>query len=321
MISWIERVPHTKGRPPGLRLVLCAVTLLVLGLDPAVAQGQRLLTVDLAHRKVTDTLRVPADRYQVRIVNRLPRFEYQVKVSEELIRVPAFELDVFHAGVDEQCPDLKAAVSAFETATKESDVPELLEALRKAEASSQNATTGEDADEGCQLLAGQAKELRDSTTRVFPDVYPLRGGRYVTVTVTRRELDQPTEQWTRVFSTGSRGEWRVTYGYAFPVVSGLRSGGVFGDAQTYHTEEVGEDSARVHVIRPDNRRNWFDPMTTVFFSWMPASEAALQWNPITAGLGVDLKEPTVLLGTGFTYNSNLQLARPYGASGEGAARP
>ena len=61
------------------------------------------------------------------------------------------------------------------------------------------------------------------------------------VTVSRLASNNiPADQWTFVFTPGARGAWRITYGFAFPVLRGVADGGVFGDQERFFSRQVGD---------------------------------------------------------------------------------
>jgi hypothetical protein len=262
--------------------------------SPASAQV-RTLTVDLARPMGRDT--VSAGRYQVRVVNMLPHLEYAVEVSQHPEPVPPISQNPF-VGMGTSCVELKAALDALLEAEREEDVPGLLSELER-QMEVVEASPDLVGDEVCSALLSEARRTRRATTYEYPDVFPLAEGEFIRVTVTRpAQGEAAARTWRKEFSTGSPGAWSLTYGYAFPIYA------LGGGLQTYTAEADGD----AFVVAADEDRNHFDAVPAVFFNFLGPGNRAVRWNFLTAGLGVDLTEPIVMLGTGITYNTNLSVS-------------
>lgn len=282
-----------------MRSWMNVIGLLLAGIVITPAHSQDLLTVDLATGGQTDTATIAPGRYRVRVVYRIPRYRYTVHVSEHTVPIPP--LDVGLVGMAPgRCVSLNAALTAFDTVEKEEDVPRLLQDLAKARDEAV-------AEGGCTSLVVHADSLRERTALVYPDVFNVSKGGFVLAVVTRLPDSGVTgRRWEKVFTTGPRGEWRTSFGYSFPILSGIASGGEFADEARYYVDPV-EDAAGAYVIRRQHSRRRADAVPSVFFTFAPADEGGFTWNRLTVGLGADLTNPAVFLGTGITYNSNLHV--------------
>jgi hypothetical protein len=251
------------------------------------APSETVLVIDLATAKASDSDTVASGRYRIRAVHLLPRKTYTIRIADLPIAIPVLATPPTTRGA---CDALAAATAALDGATKESDVPALLSALDDAEKTEQG-------DASCATLVLVADSLRSHSEQEYPYSAKLESGHFLRVTLTRT-ADPKTEsqQWTATYIAPG-GEWRVTYGFAFPTFIGADAG------QTYFSKQSGS----VYVISPQHRHSPVDAMPSVLYSYMPSADRGIHWNPFAVGLGFDLANPSAILGTGITYNANLQL--------------
>lgn len=279
----------------------------------ASARVQGVLPLDLSTPAANDTVIVTPRRYTIRISNRVPHFRYEVSVADRALPIAPLSLSLGdttglpNRGLVSSCGALTAAIDKMRDIEREEDIPSAVAELTGA--------MRQDGEARCRQSYRYANSLRDSTVISFREVFDLKPGRYLTVVVTRLGAPgNPVRIWRRVFSTGPRGEWRVTYGFSFPIVSNFLG---LNAAERFVARQA--DSNRF-VIARERRTSPLQVAPSVFFSFMPVEERGITVNWLTAGLGVDLTDPIICLGTGITYNSNLQLSAGVLLSREPALR-
>ncbi len=125
----------------------------------------------------------------------------------------------------------------------------------------------------------------------------LRPGQRLAVVV--RGIVGGTEQtWTTHFTTPARGAWRISFGFAFPVM-------VMQDEE--YTAR--RDTGRSYVIRRGYARAPLRLIPTLLFHWLPHDDELEVWSfSAVGGLGLDLKSPAAMLGVSITFNQNITIA-------------
>lgn len=125
----------------------------------------------------------------------------------------------------------------------------------------------------------------------------LRPGQRLVVVV--RSFAGGTERtWTTHFTTPTRGTWRMSFGFAFPVM--------LMQDEEYTARR---DTGRSYVIRRSNARTPLRLIPTLLFHWLPRNDELEAWSfSVVGGLGLDLKSPAALLGGSITFNQNITMA-------------
>jgi hypothetical protein len=248
------------------------------------------LLLDLATAASSATDTIVAGRYVVQVVHAVPNpdFTYTLKVADLAEAIPPLAVPEF---LGDECKTFSEKVDALKTETRESQIESRLQAVADAR--------GEAAKEPkCGNLVTKADAMVARTMLEYPSPVRLRVGRYIRLTVTRVDKNGKADKtWVQVWSSGGPGEWRVGYGFAFPLRLDK------DPAPVFFTKAVGKDT---FVVTPEKNRSRIDVLPSVFFNFTRQTRD-FEWNWLTAGLGLDLKNPAVMLGTGFTYWSNLQL--------------
>lgn len=258
----------------------------VFGISAGYAQDT--IVVDLAMTNATDT--VSTGRYAIRVINRLPKGNYVVGISRGSqpiapIRATSVQSD--------DCEALVGAIDALEEATSEEQVPALLERLESALAASTD-------DESCtDQNRARAERVRESTRWTHPTNYALGDAEYLRVNVQRLAANnRAARTWQKTVVSEPDGGWKVSYGYGIPLLT------VGPTYRSYATEAVGTR----FVVTGDKNRHELDLVPSVFFTYAGGDERGFRWNKLTAGLGLDLREPVLMLGTGVTYYGNLSVS-------------
>lgn len=270
------------------RLIPFLLPIVLAAFQTPALLAQETIVVDLAQPNASDTL--PPGRYAIRVINRLPEGTYRVSVSLGTRPIAPIGLPAAMGGV---CNDLVDATEALDDATSEDQVPALLRQLEAAlRGSSTNAAcTGPERD--------RAEWVRESTQWTHPTTYSLGEEQFLRITVQRVNKNGQAERtWQKYVAAEGGGGWRVSYGYSMPLLT------VGPTYRSYNTEAVGTR----FVITGERAREELDAIPSLFFNYAPADERGLKWNMLTAGLGVDLREPVLMLGTGLTYYGNLSVS-------------
>ncbi len=277
-----------------IRRAACAV--MISTLVPSSLLAADSLSFDLAAQApgTTETEALEPGSYRVRILNRMPNSIYEVSLDIETMDIDPLTLPSASRTTSRTgfCPDAETLLSqALDTARSEREVASEIAKFRKAAV-----------DENCDESVVAALEviITTSTTRIVPRARAMavQKGERLVVVVTRRDDDGNDEAvWKRIYSTGSRGEWRITYGFNF----------IPNEDETFFTEQSDTDPAVFIVTEDRDRREW-DFAPSFFFTWLPNSKRnrTWHWGP-TAGLGFDLDDPIVFAGLGGTFNENVML--------------
>jgi hypothetical protein len=282
---------------------------IVLGLGTLAAKqvsaespdSAQALIVDLAGPE-NDSAQVTPGRYFVSVINLAPKYKYSASVSVEDLSILPLRNPFATAG--NGCDALKAATKTLEHVDREENVAAAVGTVN-------TAVTAGGADPACNLTLIYARQLLGRTTYTHRSptdiaVYRLGAGMTLRVRVTRTDATGGSVRvWERVFSTGPKGTWATTFGYAAVMTAGLASHGVFADQVGYTSKDIGDGK---FVITPDRDPKRFDLVPAILFSFRKAVDKGGLLPGWTAGLGPDLTTPTVFLGVGWTYWSNLHLS-------------
>lgn len=282
----------------GVGAVVCLLAS-ALGNEPIA--GQSLLVVDLAEDG-GDTTTVIAGDYRVQVINRLPSGEYVVNVQHGYEAIPPIETpDVTAMGGT--CEEVEKSIDEFEAATSEGDIPAISRRAATVIGAHRN-------DAGCASMIVKAQAYIDTTSVTYPTIYEVGAGEYVDVTVSRRSGE--AKSWTRRFTTGARGRWNLSYGYAFPVLVGVGGGDLTGEAQRIRLE--GDSGSYIVTETPSQPR--IDMAPSVFMSFLPTQVGNWHLNLLSGGFSLDLKTPQAFFGPSVTYASNLVLTLGIGVREE-----
>lgn len=274
--------------------VRAAFILTMLTVSPAWAQADRpFLTVDLASAR-SDTSIVSPGTYTLRIINLVPRFVYSIQTVQRTLPVAPLPLVV---AANPQCnaPRTVDLLRRLSQVQSEEEVAEILPGLAVAARDEAIQATP-----ACATLAAQTTSQISRAEYTHPDVIRLRRGDILTVTVTRSGGGGSTRVWTDSFATEATGEWQVSYGFTFPFLKALI------ESPRYFS---GEADDTTYVITRERSTRYVDAIPTVYYSYIHSGRgilgSGLDLNLITAGLGLDIDEPTLALGTGLIWRKNL----------------
>lgn len=282
---------------------LC-LALMQLPLRAEVA-AQSPLVMDLAE-EAGDTMNISAGDYRVRIVNRVPKYDYIVTVQRGYEAIPEIDTPVMQ-GMGSACGGADEIRNELITVDDEAEVPGLRRRAAAAIAAHSDET-------GCAGPLNRLAAISDTTTQTFETVYKLSRGEYIDVTVARREGG--SKSWTRRYTTGARGRWNLSYGYAFPVLVGIGGGDLMGEGRRIRLD--GDSTGFVVEETPSQPR--VDMAPSVFMSFLPTAVGNWHFNLLTGGLSLDLKTPQAFLGSSVTYASNLLVTLGIGVREERVAQ-
>jgi hypothetical protein len=254
--------------------------------------AQTTETIYLSTQPEFDTVQLKPGRYQFLVVDMVPRFTYRVTISGGTETIPPIRTpfrDSSEVAAVKDCPNLTPPIAAFDSAKTEGDIPALANALQDSIAHPSTTT--------CSHTA--ADRLLSKTHHAYDDVFDLAAGDYVIVTIAR--IDGGATRWQRRYTTGSPGEWRATFGFAFPGFARISHWRSRWDGQRFFTKPIPDTN--IYQIATERRTRQFDAVPTVMFAFEPTESLGI--HPWLVGLGLDLTNPVLMLGTGFTFKSNL----------------
>jgi hypothetical protein len=281
--------PFVRGR----RVLQNSTVLLGLAIASSLLSAQDTRTFDLPAKSRADTVTIRPGEYRIRIKNLVPKYRYAIAVSEGVEDMKPLSTVVGMAVAN--CPLLTRAQQTLDTVSAEAAVPAMVSAAREA-------LNKEAAAVDCSEVAGEVRGLVDRTEHVV-DVYAVRAGEFLLIDVIRLDdTGGSTARWSRRYTTGASGEWRVTYGYVFPAFARLSGRRLIREGVQYYSKAL--DTAR-WVVTPEAQAPRFNAIPSLMFTYAPADAGAWSWNRLSAGLAVDLAKPMLFLGTGVTYRSNL----------------
>ncbi len=249
----------------------------------AVADGQLKLDLATQSSGVVDKETVDPGSYILTIQDLIPGKKYRLEISRTAIDIPVLPSVRPLAEAERDVCDkpLDALSKAFEGVTEERRVPVVVAGLTaRAESCSPAQRDRLDAI------------IKQETTR--SSIQTLKRGEQLKVTLERKNGKQ-TLTWSKIFTTGARGEWRVLYGFNF----------VPNEDEEYFSLAKDGEMGKFDIFKEtDNEELDFAP--SVFFQWLPGKRRNKDWNygPV-AGLGFDLDNPIVFAGYGATYNENI----------------
>jgi hypothetical protein len=237
---------------------------------------------------------VPAgEPLSVLIRNRIPAQDYVVSTVRRAIEIPAFPAigGVGPAGAP-GCQELQDEARKLSTQDDESSVANIVDGIEAA------LEAGLCADPDALATINLALSR---TVTMVPGTWVLRGGEELVVTVTRTRQGK-TKKWELVLSTGPRGKWLTTYGFA-----------------TYPNRDqeffAKSDGAGKFVVTPETEPDTWDLklVPSIFLTWLPSAKETSDFSfGLSGGLGVKDDAPVVFIGGSVLYNWNLSLVAGLG---------
>src|SRR5688500_3778963 len=265
--------------------------LLALALATPCSAAADDFAIDLAHDGDT-TRPVPAGvELRLTLVNTVPIVKYTVLIERVSIPIDPFSdkaIRTAESGREESvCPKLVTATDTLRNEDHgEKKVSEVKSNLLT------NLIPKAIAEECEQEVIDQATDAVATTTREL-GTFILAEGEELRVTVTRDIQPKGTKTWKAVFSTGARGSWIVSYGFAY----------ASDHDEPFFAQATG--TGKFKIVEEVDRRE-FAALPTVFFSWLPRKHELTDLSPsLAGGLGFDQSAPTVCLGGSLAFNRNL----------------
>ena len=124
-------------------------------------------------------------------------------------------------------------------------------------------------------------------------ISPLKKGERVEITIKRMGS---AKTWTAIFTTGEKGAWRASYGFAF-IPDGL------SQERKYYLDSDNK------IAKENTEGVKWDYAPSIFFNWFPATSQANDFSiGLSGGLGMNFNaNPIVFLGISATYNYNISV--------------
>ena len=280
-----------------MRPLIGSLVLLALCLGRSSRVGaQPLLVLDLGSQSAgsSNTESVRPGIYGIRIDSRIPAMNYSVGVLVRAVPITPLDVRIVSAGGG-ACEPLQGLRRAL-GGTSESDVR-----IAVAKAS---AALG--SDQACAAHAEAIRLLINDSRIPWEKDVELSAGQELVVTVVRSAKGTEAEKrWEKTFTTGPRGEWRATYGFATAFTRlGPASGAFAKRTAAYLTIDN-----NVKSIAERKDRAAAELVPAVAFHFMPADRQSSRFvrGPI-AGVSFDGTNPLVIGGYGWTYEQNVNLS-------------
>lgn len=260
-----------------------------------------LMVLDLASTRM-DSVVVPVTEgtYRIGVINLAPARKYEIGLAvaneaiaplglPELVEEPVQQAGL--AGGAGACSGIPQAIRALAETTAEIDVPVAVAAL----SAQLNTCDPKTAEDSTLKLRGR----RAIGATMWESEVTIREGQTLTLRVVRS--DDEERRWARGYRTGSRGQWRSTYGFNFIA-------NTFASDRRYWLQELDETDQTPdgkYLIRSRRSGEYFNFVPSIFYTWMSADRELTDWSPSwTAGLGFDFQAPVVSMGYSATYNQN-----------------
>jgi hypothetical protein len=282
------------------QLVSMAVLVLV---RPALTEGQRaMLSLDLGKQSpgAVTTESVPAGTYSVRIDNRVPRLPYSVNVIVRSVAYPPISISGTRASSLAACSAITQAdadlSATYQRSGDETEIRTQVEAALRV----LNSTPG------CTAEADSLSRRIDESRISWSKDIALEAGQELVITVVRpAQPPEPEKTWQKTFTTGPRGEWRTSYGFA-TIFTRLGPGsGVFSKRTSVFIQTAGD----ANTIAERNDRGAADLVPAVLFHFMPSGRTSASLvRGASAGVSFDGTNPMIMGGLGWTYEQNVNLS-------------
>ncbi|MBC6995902.1 hypothetical protein QWY85_17200 [Neolewinella lacunae] len=253
----------------------------------------------------------PTDTLQLMVSNRLlnEKYRYQINVyvREQIIEAISLPGDVqfssnaylnkvsgYNPSLPAPCDKIKGLHSLLLGAAKEEDLPKLrgqiIDTLKTLYSNSVNASCETEVRELNALMTKAQSFLSIGVSK-------LRAGQTLHVDITRFGGEKVVD-WNFVYRTPSRGQWQTTFGLSLRPY-------LISEQESYFLTPV-DSLFRIDEAKPND---WFDLLPTIFFNWVPAEKSGTGLRTgISGGFGLNVSQPSVYLGVGFSYHQNLHLS-------------
>ncbi|WP_047547420.1 hypothetical protein [Psychroserpens sp. Hel_I_66] len=242
--------------------------------------------------------------FEISIDNKIPLKEYNISITKKAIPIEeliipseAKEIETTGGGMT-MCAGFITEVYEIYELDNEEELSSKLKDIRKRIKEIEKVLVERDTtDEGC--LKSHLKDAKAIIELTKNKIWEgsLKRGEQLEVVITRTNEDGKTLKWTQIYSTESRGQWQVSYGFSF-ITQGFNKENIF------YAKEM--DS--VYSITKTNNRKSMNFAPSIFFTWMPTKSINKPWNiGLSGGLGFDFESPTVFLSPTISYNQNLRI--------------
>ncbi len=271
---------------------------LAIGFSATLSAQKDTITLDLAKEipgSVTKSL--SPGTYELVIKNKLPKYNYDIKVIVEDEVLPPLPTDVISkSGVklfDAVCTEIETLMNEINLLDDETALPSKIAKLKSLLVTK---------NDKCEQY-GTAENLIARTETKFK-IDDLQKSQTLTITVKRTNKEGKELEWIRIYKTPSRGKWLTSYSFNFITQWG-------GKEMLFYTKNIGMDS---FLITREHNRKWVDFVPGVTFTWLPACgmKQSLAWG-WSGGIGFDLAKPVVYVGGSLIYNQNLSMTFGFAA--------
>jgi len=272
-----------------MRVPLMGILTIALTAGAHPGRGDQVV-IDLGRQATGTPARIPArpgEVVTIMLKNRIRDQGYVVMVERRVIDIPALQAleNIGPTGRMSGCQTLLGDAANLSIADDETKVADIVEALDRA------LERGDCNDPQSLTAISSAIAM---TLGPIPGAYRLQAGEELDVTVTRATQGK-TKKWETIVSTGARGRWLTTYGFAT----------IPNKDQQFFAKSQGSGK---FVVTPEQKPTDLKLIPSAFFIWLPTSRQLSNWSPgLSGGLGVKQDNPAVFLGASLTHNWNLSV--------------
>ena len=263
-------------------------------LGQAIAQNIDLSKVNTRNQKHYIS---PNSPINIQISNLLLNGTYSMEINKQVIPIPTFtnpldsmsekfvEIPIY---CDSLIRSTKKLFEAKDEGELASEIRSIKSYIKENNEAAQNATCW-------VMLKDSVNSLLNKTQQSYGP-YTLVRGEELEVKITRG-TGENKQEWTYVYSAGSRGEWQISYGFTFIT-------------QVWNPEEIfytAEDASSGYILKKEAQRSNLIYSPSLFFTWMPATRMNKNTSyGVSGGLGYDFSKPTLFLGPTLSYNQNIK---------------
>jgi hypothetical protein len=231
--------------------------------------ASQTLSLDLATQAAgsNTTESIQPGSYAIRVDSRIPRLPYDVTVLVRTLEFSPLKIDTSAgspAKVDSLCAKIDSVTDMLKAAYQGTSEQAVGTAVRLAEAAI--ATTA-----GCLGKKSLLENLVSQSQITWLRDVVIEAGQELVITVERKTGENNTvKTWRKTFTTGPRGHWRTTYGFAAAFTRMGAKSGVFAKRDSYFLKTV--EDVTTSAARKD--RGAADLVPAVLFHFMPSNREA-----------------------------------------------
>jgi len=260
-------------------------------------------------KKPSPTVVNSGEEFSYKLINTAPSGLYETTFFVESVEIPALTIGKVKSGdkvLEVQVPVVPPKACETKLIPIHKNLSDRNMSEEKAKTAINHAYNklkelDEDDQAACVTLINKIKKLANNNSLQVSNIpKSLPSGKKLTLLTTRYKVEngkksQPIgEPWKKIITTGSPGNWDTTFGFVFTK----------DDNEDYYTKD---DGAGNYIVTRKEDHSGLSLTPSVFFSWMPDKGTGLTYG-FTAGLGIDLTNPAIMVGGNVIFNRNLGIS-------------